>query len=238
MIPADPSQGKAARLSETLKYQFPDRLRSDISWGNRAGFSVMSGQGFVRVIDGRISSLEMAPVDHYTDILLFRDPDALAAQLVKAGINTAKASFRRFDGRICYVIGGQSPDREKGQAARGIKNLFPSLWIEKDTRFPLRYVLKKKGWLVEIQYRNWQQHAGRAWYPMETDILMDGKPAAKIRVRQFEITGKADSRIFEVDEVIRKTPKAFVPDDQPAHQSQESMDELERRIEAFENLYQ
>ena len=58
---------------ETLTYRFPEEFRSDILSEQSRKIHVVSSYNALTVIDGKVTSTTETLVDHYKDILLYRD---------------------------------------------------------------------------------------------------------------------------------------------------------------------
>lgn len=217
-----PEPGPATlSVDEKLIYSPPDRMREEILGPDFTGFTVESEAGFIKVFNGRTVAVEKSPFDFYTDILLFRDYEILEQKMVTQGVDTEKVAFRRYGERICYVVGQPG---EKGMP-------FSSLWVEKDTFFPVRYILVKGGWAMEFRYGNWQQ-VSQTWYPMETDIFMDGRLVAEIRVSRVDLASGLSSALFDLQGIEKAYPgKENVS---PDHKIQD----LDRQLEEFKQLYE
>ncbi|MCG8634078.1 MAG: hypothetical protein MI863_09640 [Desulfobacterales bacterium] len=210
-------------VEETLIYAFPDNLRSDIVTDAGARFYALSGSGFVKVDDEMIAATEKRPVDSYTDPLLYRDYGIMTEALVRAGVNTDKVTFQRLEGRICYLIGQPSVDQ----------NLMPGLWIDKESFFPVRYLIRNKDRVVDIRYSNWQR-VSRTWYPMETRILVNGHLFTDIVVNRFELKSGFSPALFDVDKILGQYP---FRKGRPDHGNEDRIDDLDGDIEDFSKLY-
>jgi outer membrane lipoprotein-sorting protein len=210
--------GPKSIVLEKLTYLFPGKFRSDIISDTVTRFYVESDSRFVKVGDGNIVSLEKSPVDFYTDPLLYREYEYLLQKLTLVGVDTTRVSFKRFDNKICYFIGGPSLDGEEQTG----------LWIEKENFFPVRYVIKKNGWMVSFHYENWQR-VSKSWYPMQISIFVDNQLFTRIDVQQFELTSGFSAALFDVNTIQRQYPGEKAPDE---------FDELDRQIENFKKLYE
>ncbi len=210
-------------VGETLTYSFPNSLRSDIVTDTGLRFYALSESGFVKVDGGMVLAMEKFPVDSYTDPLLYRDYEIMARALVRAGVNTEKVTFQRLDGQICYFIGQPSVDQ----------NQMPGLWIDKDSFFPVRYLVLNKDRVVDIRYSNWQR-VSRTWYPMEIQILVDGDLFVDIVVSRFELVSGFSPALFDVNKILGQYPvQGGVPD----HGNDSRIENLEGDIEDFSKLY-
>jgi len=224
--PGTQIEKKTVDLDEKLVYVFPDKFRSEIVSEGVSRFYMESASQFVKVVDGKLVALKKSPVDFYTDPLLYRDYESLVRQLGLAGVNTDRVSFRRFDNKICYLIG--KPPLNQTESS--------GLWIEKTSLFPIRYVIIKNGWTVAFHYDNWQE-VSKTWYPMLTTIYVDGQLFAKIDVRQIELVSQVSQALFDVTGIHSRYP---VPDSlregEPG--SSGKIDELDQQIEIFKKLYE
>lgn len=211
-------------LEEKLIYSYPNRLRSQIISDTMINFSVESDFEFVKVADGGIVSHNKSLVDQYTDILLYRDHESLLNQLVMAGIDTTKVSFQRYSDTICYVIGRPL---EKGKP-------FAGLWIEKDTFFPIKYVVEKDGGLAEFFYNNWHR-VSKTWYPMQISIFLNNKLFAMVDVKNLDLRSEFLPSLFDIKQIKRQYPKN---DSDSFDESFQQVDELDKPIKEFKKIYE
>jgi len=219
------TETKTIELNEKLVYDFPARLRSEILLDKSSRFYVESGSQFIKISDGVAVSLKKSPVDFYTDILLYRDHKSLLRQLVLAGVDTEKVTFQRLDNKLCYFI---------GQPPAGSPKKFQGLWIEKDSFFPVLYVIKKNTWTLAFHYKNWQR-VSKTWYPMQISIFVDDQLFVDIEVQTFELKSTFSSELFDVDYIQQRYPAKNRYEGQEASGE---IDELEKQIENFRKLYE
>ncbi len=168
-------------LEEKLVFSFPGRFRSQVVSGPMTGMTVQNDTGFVKVVDGQPAARAKSLEDHYWDILLYRDYERLLDQLEQVGIDTRTVSFQRYNGRVCYVIGD----------ARG-----SGLWIEKETFFPIKYVIEKEGRAAEFFYDNWQR-VSKTWYPLAGSIFISNQLLCLINVTHWELESRIDPSLFD-----------------------------------------
>ena len=211
-------------LKEKLIYVYPNRLRSAIISGTITGFSVESDFKFLKVTDGVIVSQDKPPIDMYTDILLYRDYKSLLNKLSLAGIDTTKVSLQRYNDIICYVI-GRSPAKGKP---------FAGLWIEKDTFLPMKYVVEKNGLMVESLYLNWQRFS-KTWYPMQVSIFLDNQLFAMVDMKSLDLKSGFSASLFDIEHIERLYPRN---DPGSLDENSKQVDELDKRLENFKNLYE
>jgi len=195
------SEKPVVNIEEKLLFLFPDRLRTEIVSGPCKGFSLESPAGFLKVEDGRIVSHEKSPADRYTDIVLYRNYEAMLSCLAGAGIDVSMVSMQRYHGKICYVLGVSSAGDDG-----------PGLWIEKDSFLPLRYVIYKNRQKLEIFYDHWQ-NTGRAWYPAKISIFSDDRLFSVIDAVRVYLKSGFSSSLFDPDRVRRSClPELENPD--------------------------
>ncbi len=211
-------------IEEQLSFLSPDKIRADVISDTATNFSVKSASRFIRVKDGVTVSHDRSPVDLYTDILLYRDYQSLLNQLNLAGIDTSRVSFQRYNNTICYVIGTPQEKRSR----------FVGLWIEKDTLFPVKYVINKNGWLVEFFYKDWRK-ISRTWYPMKINIFLDNKLFALIDVKNIVLKTGFSRSLFDIDHIRRLYPEN---DSTPPDENSRQVEELDKRLEDFKKLYE
>ncbi|MEH0019297.1 MAG: hypothetical protein V6Z89_06570 [Desulfobacter sp.] len=212
-------------LTETLTYSLPGNLRSDTVSVSGRQFYVQSETGFAGVSGDRIAALEKPPAEHFTDPLLYRDHERMALALVSAGVDIENVTFQRLDGQICYLVGQPSSDLAE----------MPGLWIDKESFFPVRYLIRKDGRIVDVRYGNWQR-VSRTWYPMETTISVDGEPFANILVNRFELASGFSPALFDVDKILARYPREErLQESRGGHGNR--IDALDRDIEDFSKLY-
>jgi len=211
-------------IEEKLIFLTPNHVRADVISGIQTSFSVESDFRFVRVKDGVTLTNEKSPVDLYTDILLYRDPESLLNQLALTGMDLSKVSFQRYNETICYVI-GRPTERQKP---------FAGLWIEKETFFPIKYVVNKNGWVVEFYYHNWQR-LSKSWYPMQVSVFLDNQLFCMIDVKSFDLKSDFSKDLFDIDYIEKLYPKKTLDF---MDENSKQVEELNKRMEDFKKLYE
>lgn len=225
IMDCDSLEQEGISFHEELIYKYPNQLRSEAKSETVTSLSVESEHEFIKVINGEIVSREKSPIDLYTDILLYRNYESLLGQMVLTGIDVTKVRFQRYKDTICYVIG---QPREKGQP-------FAGLWIEKDTFFPVKYVVEKNDWMVEYLYLNWQK-ISKTWYPMQIDIFLDNQLFATIEVNNITLESGFSPSLFDIRHIEQLYPEKQGPQD--FNEESKKKDELDKRIEEFKKLYE
>lgn len=174
---------------ETLWFSFPGRMRSETIAGTPRTISVWSADRFVKMVDGVVvSSMPLGP-DLYLVPLLFRDRESLQHHLEESGVDVAQSCLKRYDNLVSYVVGDTG------------KNDTSTLWVDKETFFPLKYHLYNNGNPVEIIYKNWSR-VSRTWYPMEIEIFMDDVSVSQIKVTSFELESSFSESLFNVGHIL------------------------------------
>ncbi len=215
-----------ASFEETLSYLFPGKLRGQVDNAANEQFYVVSDDAAVRVDDGRVVATELSAFDSYTDILLYRDYESLPVKLQAAGINTEKVTFQRLDGRVCFFIGQPPVDGKQS----------PGLWIDKESFEPVRYLLQKGPWQVDVRYDNWQQ-ISKTWYPMTVQIMVNGRDFAEISVSRLELAAGFSSDLFDVDRILQIFPAAQEQQDPLGDAHKARVKALDKELEEFNKLY-
>ena len=216
----------AASLEETLSYLFPGKLRGEVIGATAAQFYVVNDDAAVRVDGGRVVATQLSAFDHYTDVLLYRDYEQLPLKLAAAGVNIDKVTFQRLDGSICYFI-GQPPIGGKQS---------PGLWIDKESFFPVRYLLEKGAWRVDVRYENWQK-VSRTWYPMSIRILVNDRLFSEISVSRIELAAGFAADLFDVGRILKKFPKTDDVKDPSKDGHKARIKALDKELEEFNKLY-
>jgi len=211
-------------IQETLWYSFPGNFRSESVSDAHEKISVFSDGNYLVISNGTLVAKKESPAERYTDILLFRDRVSLEQRLESSGIDVNVSSLQRYENTICYVVGD----------LRDKKNPASSLWVDKETFFPVRYIVRKNNWDVEIVYRNWHK-VSRTWYPMEISIFLDKTPFSLINVNYFELKSNISRSLFDIDQLMTIYPesKGFQVEDEP-----ESADDIQQSIQDFKRLYE
>ena len=224
----DPDEN-GIELTETLRYSFPEKFRSDIESENIRRIHVVAGDTGLTVIDGKITADTGTWFDSYKDILLYRSRRLLQDRLIRCGVDVRVSSLGRFQGRIAFVVGAQYPDESVSQ-----------LWVEKDTFRPIRWLIVKKDAespenFLDIRYFGWKP-VGKIWYPMRIEFHRNKQMLREIRVDDVMLDPGFADNLFDVAylrSVYRTTPT--VEDDRAG---EEEINEVQKAIEEFKKIYE
>ncbi len=191
---ADPAA--SFEITEKLRYWYPGKFCSKSVYQGHRMMTVVSGEKFVKVIDGRIAARTRSAADHYFDILLYRDRVRLQAALEAAGVDIEKSSLQRYEDRICFTVGAL-PRKERPAS---------SFWVDKETLLPVRYTVAGNGVLVDTRYRSWRKMS-RTWYPMKIEVFLDETLLLAVNADGFELESDFESSVFNVDSVLDRYEK-------------------------------
>ncbi len=193
----DSSKDKNAQifnLKETLWLSYPGRLRCEGQSGRGPILTVFSDTRFVKVVDNKIAADRPSVEEYYMDILRLRDRNALSKRLADNGVDVNTSSLQRFRDKICYVVGSICPGKEP----------VSSLWVDKDTFFPVRYIVRTNQNLVEIIYENWHR-VSRTWYPMDIKVSLNKVPCFLIDVESFRLEADFPLGFFDIDRIYKRS---------------------------------
>jgi hypothetical protein len=225
------------RLRESLKYDFPDKFRSDIFFDDSKRTYVSARDEIVTIFDGKpaIPAFgEKRDFDCYKEVILFRSASALQARLAKFGIDFAVSSLGRFKQKTVYVIGANYPDITAMQ-----------IWLDKDTFRPFRWILEgtqeKSGSIpFEIQYHDWlkkgSQPPNQLWYPGRIQFYQYDTLVREIVVDDIEVNPTFTEDFFDIQAI-----KAAYPPSMPKPSGQrtsEGIHEIQKAIREFRKKFE
>ncbi len=214
----------ADELSETLKFKFPKTFRSDIVSENIQRIRILSDRSVFTVVDGKISDEPENSYDHYKDLILFRSREILQERLSNLGVDVKVTSFGRFQGRPAYVLGAQYPDET-----------LPQVWLDKKTFLPFRWIITGNATQnLEVLYLDWKK-LNRTWYPMRIEFFSNGNLVREIHVQDIKVNPSFQADLFDIQQL-----KSLYPQDAPAEPKngdKEELDEVQKTIDEFKNIY-
>jgi hypothetical protein len=219
----------AVVMTETLRYVFPEKLRSDIQAENIRRVHVVSGDVDLTIIDGEITVGTQARFDSYADVLRFRSRKMLIDRLLRYGVDAELSSLGRFEGRIAFVLGTNDPDDSVSQ-----------LWIDKDTFRPIRWIVAKNdaespGDFLDIRYFQWK-HVGKLWYPFRVEFHNGERLVREIRVDDVVVDPGFDEDFFNIEQMRSLYGQPLPADDGRA--GEEEISEVQNAIEKFKKIYE
>lgn len=218
-----------AEFDETVKYVFPDRFRSDIRTRTTTKTMVVTFDKSLVLLDGKIAAEHEGGLDHYKDILLFRNRVMASARLESLGIDLSQTWLDRFEGHIVFVIGARDDDP-----------LTPRLYVDKQTFLPIRLLLKgtssgENPDLYEILFFEWKVF-GKTKFPSRIELYRNHTLAREIKVETITPGLTFDEALFDVDALKAKSAEKeshnrVLPDSGPDGDVKKTINDLDKIIE-------
>lgn len=189
--------GNATEMKETVRFQPPDAVRSDLS-GKSINQSHIAFQGErITVVNGKPASYLEGIFQRYTDVLLFRKPSMLGKKLQRLQIDIAITSLGRFENSSVYIIGSDYPDLSRNQ-----------VWFDKASFNPIRLILVQNQTgqsndLMDIRYLNWKNYQG-VLYPAKILFYQDQQLIREILVLSAQTHPRFSGDIYSVARIKHK----------------------------------
>jgi len=221
-------QGTTAEFEETVHYNFPEQFRSDLLSGQTNKIHVFSKNEAITILNDTISSNPESGLDHYKDLLLFRDRNLLEERLALLGVDIFISSLGRFQNRIFYIVGAKYPDET-----------LPQIWIEKETFLPTRYLLVERSEsdidsIIEFRYLSWMK-TEKTWYPMRIEIYVDEKLVRTINVTSIDTNPVFEKALFDIAHLQTVYP-SVTPDLYDRNET-DDLEEVKQSIEDFKKRF-
>jgi hypothetical protein len=180
----------------------------------------------ITIIDDKIASLSVSPLDQYKDLLLCRERSQLLERLTALGVNTFVTSLGRFGDDLVVILGARYPDESR-----------PQVWLDKDSFLPLRWIIRPDGHPdgpFEAHFLAWQK-AGQQWYPRRIELFENNTMIREIVAEQVLTKADIRSEDFDIEALLAKhaTPSLNAPE---AGSPQGS--EIEKAIEDFRKRFE
>jgi hypothetical protein len=210
-------------FNETLRYQLPQKFRSDIQTDQADWIRVLSGRRCITVLHGQFRTDRPRGFDLYPELLLIRSRSALGRRLTETGIDIAQSSLGRFQGEPVYVIGAQYPDLSR-----------PQLWLDKKTLRPVCWIVGARSDHVvkEIRYLEWKA-LGPYGYPMRIEFYRDGELVRRAEVQDVSVNEFFEESLFDIDSLY--TVHSADPADVPSNGTVGS-DVIQQSIDEFRKI--
>lgn len=223
------SQGRfgAKGIPEILKYDFPDRFRSDIQSESAQRVHVVSKGRTLTAVNRQIVAEAENRYEFYKDIFLYNSTSLIAQRLASLGVDVSLSSLGRFDGRLVFVVGAKYPDETRSQ-----------IWLDKETLRPVRWVIMPSAGVrtagtLDIRYAQWRQ-TGELWYPWQVRFYLDKEPVRRIQVEHVDVSGEFPAAIFDIDQL----KSSFAPTAATQVKPPPAVGEVQAAIENFRRLYE
>jgi len=221
--------GGLQEFEETLYYGFPDRFRSEVTAPALEQVRVVNPDGAILVINGKIVGETENALDHFKDLLLYRNTGLLIDRLSRSGVNLEVVSLGRFKDKIVYVIGAKYPDES-----------VPQVWIDKNAFRPARFLLRSNGGegapLTDIRFTDYRSLDKDKSYPGRI-LFLENDTLVKMQVLEtFKINPEIPGQLFDlaylrgVYEPLAPTPPTPLPDSEP--------DEVKKSMEDFKKIFE
>ena len=216
-------------LKETLKYNFPEKFRSDIQSEHTKRIHVFSLGTALTIIDNKIVSNIETRFDCYKDIFLYRSRILLQHKLALLGVDVSVSSLGRFQNKIIYVIGAKNPDKSVSQ-----------IWLDKNTFQPIRWIIigksnKSSGDVLEIRYGDWKR-TNKTWYPVHIEFYHNDVLVREIYADKIKINPSFSDELFDIEH-LKSVYLDFSLEEQDKDDSQE-LNDIQKTIKEFKKLYE
>lgn len=257
-------QSGVVKLSETLRYAFPEKFRSDIQSENAQRIYVVSSGVTLTVIDGEVASSPPASPERANE----RMKSGECGLRWRAGLHALpeqeRDKFERWFDRYkdillyrCRIllqkrllllgvdISVSSLGRFQGKIAYVLGAQYPDesvpqVWIDKDTFLPFRWIIDGKAGeshkdFPEVRYLEWQR-VGKTWYPMRIEFYQNNILMREINVDNIKVNPSFSENLFDIDHLKSIYPPAapILPD---RHES-DGLGEVRKTIEDFKKIYE
>ena len=216
-------------LRETLKYNFPEKFRSDIQSENAKRIFVFSFGAALTVIDNKIVSNTETRFDCYKDVFLYRSRILLQNRLSLLGIDTSVSSLGRFQDKIAYVIGAKYPDES-----------VPQIWLDKNTFQPVRWIIigkdnKSNRDVLEIRYGDWKR-TYKTWYPMHIEFYHNDVLVREIYADKIKVNPSFSDELFDIEHLksVYLNLSSVEQDKDDSH----GLSDIQKTIKEFKKLYE
>lgn len=223
------SQGTTTEYEETVYYSFPRQFRSDLQSGQIGKIHVFSKNEAITIVNDTISPNPESGLDHYKDLLLFRNRSVLEERLALLGVDLSISSLGRFQNQIFFIVGAKYPDETR-----------PQVWIEKETFLPTRYLLVETSTsglesIVEFRYLGWMK-TERTWYPMRIETYVDEKLVRTIDVKSIDVNPVFKKDLFDIAHLRTVYPSA-APEFHDPNEA-DDLEEVQQSIEDFKKRFE
>ncbi len=224
----DGPEQEPVAVSETLRYQFPLRFRSDTVSAPGSRIHLFCVDEALTITNGLISSTREKDIDHYKDILLFNNLELLQIILADLGVDTAVTSLGRFGNQVVYIIGARFPDAS-----------VPQLWIDKKNLHPMRFLIRKThgdsaAVVWEFRYSNWRK-TGNAWYPQGIEVYQEGRLLQALETVSVQTDIVFSKTLFDIKKIRSQYPEWTM--DFQKDEAADPLDEVRKAVEDFRKMY-
>ena len=216
-------EGGMQEFEETLYYRHPRQVRTEVSTEGFEKVQVVSPEGVLTIIGGKIIGEAERPFDHFKDVFMYEKAEYLADGLTRLGVDLSTVTFGRYKGKVAFVMGMSGPDQQGAQ-----------IWVEKDSFHPIRLVLKKENGepLREIEYSEYRPVRKGKTYPMRIFFYENGELVRMHVLESFDINADISEELFDLA-YLKNQYETVTP--QPAPTS--PLDEVRKTIQDFRKIF-
>ncbi len=180
-------------VEERIYLKSPQRMRRVEEADDGALYVEKTGKFAV----GKVSNLKAGrgPVPELFATFLAVGADAgdqgskqILATLRAHGVDTSVISLGRLNGRVAFVIGARSWEKDK-----------PQVWIDKDLFLPLRFILPQSqgsSVLVDTRLLEWGSAVAANWFPRVIERYRDAKLVSRSEVTEVQRNQKLPETLF------------------------------------------
>lgn len=180
-----------AAFMETIYYTAPDRIRLNLTWPDREQvFLAVGSKTLALAVDETEKAAWPQP------FLLFRllvDADVVRLRdlLTTSGINLQKIALKRHQGRIVYVLGTRSGEREHSQ-----------VWFDRESLRLTRLILipGQDSRAYDLELTDYRLHEKKIDWPSTLISRRDNGPQVILRLKTLTINPKIEIEPFGRDE--------------------------------------
>lgn len=194
--------GNGSPVQETIFYNAPDRIRLNLTWQNKEEvFLAVGSKTLALAVDETEKAAWPQP------FLLFRllvDSEVVRLRelLIASRINLQKIALERHHGRIVYVLGTRSGERERSQ-----------VWFDRETLRLTRLIIRpdQNSPVYDLELTDYRLHGKKIDWPGTLISKRDSGPAENLRLKTLTIDPKLEVDSLDQDE--KKPDESSTPPD-------------------------
>lgn len=219
-------------LTETLRFIFPGKFRSDTVHEDSRRIHVVSHNRMLTIVDNKITEGPEARYDQYKDLLLYNSIRTLQKILYRHGVDVGTTSLGRLGDQVVFVIGAIYPDESVSQ-----------VWVDKEQFVPLRWLNVRRDGVPpsvddrwEFLYSHWQK-VDSAYYPFKIETYHNGQRIRQIRVTKADANAVINGELFNIAHLqsIYQMQEAPPPG---GSRPPSELDEVQKTIEEFKKKFE
>ena len=185
------ASGQGSPVQETIFYSAPDRIRLNLTRRDKEEvFLAVGSKTLALAVDETEKAAWPQP------FLLFRllvDSDVIRLRelLIASGINLQKIALERHHGRIVYVLGTRSGEREQ-----------PQVWFDRETLRLTRLIIRhdQDSFVYDLELTDYRLHDKKIDWPGTLISKRDNGPAEHLRLKSLTVDPKLEVDSLDRDE--------------------------------------